>query len=445
MTTPDPILAHYAQQQAGLLATGIGERVPWINESRRRGLEKFHHLGFPTNRDEDWKYTRVSAIEKRAFVRASDGPPAALDTEYGICSHRAGRLVFVDGVHAPTASAVHGLPEGVSLLTLEEGFAADPGGIQAHLSRHENDAKNGFSALNAAFLDRGAVLKIAAGVQLDAPIELLFVATGSTEDQVSHPRIFIEAQTQSRVNVVETYRGIGPAAYLTNVATDITAAQGSQVTHCKVQLEGDAGYHVSTLRARLAQDARLSSTSISLGARLARSDIDVRLEGHGSACVLDGLMLARARQHVDYHTRVDHLVSDTSSDEYYKGIFDDRSRGVFNGRVYVHPGADRTDAQQQNRNLLLSKNAEIDTKPQLEIYADEVKCSHGATVGQLDDNMLFYLRSRGLTEEVSRSILTYGFAREVVDRIADPNLRQSVAEHVLVRLPGADQLGDLGA
>ena len=413
----------------------------WLRQLRARAIDCFTSTGLPTPRQEDWKYTRVNAIEKRLFALGAVRPTASstcaeLVLEHAVCADPGYRLVFVDGVFNAELSTRIQESDGLWVRPLCEALDVVKTDLEARQRAAEKDRASGFTLLNTAFVEEGVFIHTEPDAQISSPVELLFLAGQRNDEPMSHPQIWIDAGARSSLKVVENYAGPGASAYLTNVITQVKVNEQARVQHCKIQAEGDVGYHIASLWATVAKDGQFDSLSLSLGARLARNDIGVQLTGANAHATLDGLMLARGRQHTDFHTRVDHEVADTSSDEYYKGIFDERSRGVFNGRVYVHPGADRIDAQQQNRNLLLSRNAEIDTKPQLEIYADEVKCSHGATVGQLDENMQFYLRSRGLSQELARSILIYGFAQEVVDRIEDPMLRQQAAHIVKSRLPG---------
>jgi len=387
-----------------------------------------------------WKYTRVAPIERHAF----QPPPHAPAPDVSVDALRlpgdapAHELVFVDGRHRPELGRGGELPPGVSVLSLADAIDGGGDALAPYLAPAQRPA-HGFLALNDAFAADGVVLRVDEGVSVDTAVHLLFVASG-TADHVAHPRIVIECAAGSAVTVIEHYAAAGDSAYFNNVVTQARIGERASLTHYKLQRESTRAFHVSTLSVHQQADSRFLSHSVSLGAALARHDINVLLDAPGARCTLNGLYMGSGRQHVDYHTRVDHAKPGCTSEEDYRGILDGRSRGVFNGRVWVHPGAQQTDASQSNRNLLLSRNAEIDTKPQLEIYANDVKCAHGATVGQLDERMVFYLRARGIDEASARSLLTYGFARDLVDRMRDVPVREMVAAAVLDRLPGGGEI-----
>jgi len=445
MSTPSAaIAAHYQAELQAFTAHAAGE--DWLQALRADAMERFVQTGFPTPRQEDWKYTRVDTIGKRPFVQnpAANTPLRAEDVRaLSLCPDVLARMVFVDGRYVAELSSSHASDAQLRVVSLREELATNPQAVRDRLARLVHEADNGFTLLNSAFAREGAVIQAGPGASASGPVELLFISSGERDDVAAHAQIWLHVADGRRLDVVENYASHAAAPALTNVTTQCQLAGGACLNHIKVQNESAEHYHVANLQAQLATAATLTSVSISTGARLARNDINVRLDGEHAHVRLNGLMLGRGRQHTDYHTHVDHLVPKATSDEFYKGIFDDRSRGVFNGRVYVHGGADGTEASQQNHNLLLSRNAEVDTKPQLEIYADEVKCSHGATVGQLDENMLFYLRSRGLSEATATGILIFGFAQEMVDCIENPAVRSAVARRVMANLPGEVDIGDL--
>jgi Fe-S cluster assembly protein SufD len=287
----------------------------------------------------------------------------------------------------------------------------------------------------------GAYVHLARGVVLEEPIHLLFVAL--TPNAAAHPRNLVVAEAGAQATVIEHYVGRDGVEYFTNAVTQIFAAEGAAVEHCKLQQEAAQGFHVGAIHAAQGRDSRFVSHSMAFGAALARNDITTQFDAAGCTATLNGLYVAGGRQHIDHHTRIDHGRPDGTSREYYRGVLDGRSRGVFNGKVIVHPGAQHTDAEQLNHNLLLSEGSEIDTKPQLEIYADDVKCTHGATVGQLDDAQLFYLRSRGVEEETARALLTYAFAQDVIDRIRIAPVRARLKQLLLSRLPQGHRIREL--
>ena len=433
----------YVEAFARCESTLPGHDLGWLRDVRRAAIDAFSRSGFPTTRNEHWKYTNVAPIEKRAFNFAAPIPAAAAGDNAGVRfldDGRAPRLVFVDGRMNPGLSRLHTLPPGVEIQELTHSLERDAGFLEPRLARIVSLVKTAFTALNAAFMDTGAVVRIAPETVADVPVHLVFVSGSRERERAYAPRILIAAGAGSRLTVVEHYVGLDGAIYLDNAVTEVEIAEDAAVEHYKVQQASLAGYHIAALEAKLAAGASFHSWAVSLGARLSRHDIDVSLDHERARCTLDGLYIADGRQHVDFHTNIEHTAPRCESSEYYKGIAGGRGRGVFNGRVHVHPDAQKTDAHQTNRNLLLSRTAEIDTKPQLEIHADDVKCSHGATIGQLDETMLFYLRSRGIPESAARGMLTYGFARDVVDRIALPSLRESIGSAVLDRLPGGDDL-----
>ncbi len=359
--------------------------------------------------------------------------PAALlaEAEFG-----APRLMFVDGfLDAP--DALPAMPEGVSIRALASLLEA--GGSLAEAALPAGFDDRAMPALNGAFLTDGVIIEVAAGTTLEQPLHLLFLASGAAR-MAQYPRVMLRAGANSAVTIIEHYLGRGDAASLTNTVTIIDAGPGARVEHCKVQDEGDGAIHVGSLFATQARDSEVTSHSISLGAALARHDIDIRLDEPGAGVVLNGLYLAGGSQHVDHHTRVDHAAPHTRSEEDYRGVIDDAGHAVFNGRVLVRRDSQKIDAAQSNRNLLLSSKAEIDTKPELEIYADDVKCSHGATVGQLDEQALFYLRSRGIQEQTARALLTFAFADDVINRVPVEALRARLEQRVLGRMPESETL-----
>lgn len=430
MTSTDRILADFVRASAKLPGAG----VPWLTRARQAGLERFAQTGFPTARDEEWKYTSVAAIEKRAFTPLPNGARTAMPLELNALAfgrfpgHRA---VFVDGRYSQALSSLGLLPPGIILESLAATLERAPEVLEPLFG--DDRSQTVFGALNTAFMADGLYLHLPRGAAIEEPIHVFFVATN--ENAAIFPRNVIVAEEGARATVVEHYAGTHGVAYFTNAVTQIFATENAAVDHYKLQQEALQAFHVAGIHATQKRGSRLWSHSISLGAAIARNDISTALDAEGCEATLNGLYLARGRQHVDHHTRIDHAKPGGTSREDYRGLLDGASRGVFNGKVIVRPQAQGSDARQLNHNLLLSKDAEVDTKPQLEIYADDVKCSHGATVGQLDDAQLFYLRSRGIEEAVARSLLVYAFARQVIERIRVPSLRSRLEEVLLARLP----------
>jgi Fe-S cluster assembly protein SufD len=433
-----PVIERYVGEISALSEQLPGRALPWLQTARNDGLERFETLGFPSTRLESWKYTNVRPIEKRPYRPAAkacmglDADDLSAFFLEGLHTHR---LVFVNGHYAPELSLTGRLPDGVFAGDLARALTEMPRRIEPHLGRIADAGASGFSALNAAAMADGAFVYLGDGRDLQDPIHLLFLSTRQQDSVFTQPRNLIIGEAGSRALVIESYASLGESDHFTNAVTEIALESGSELEHYKLQRECAKAYHVATLQVHQGRDSRFTSHSVALGGRITRNDINSVLDAEGAECVLNGLYMADGRQHVDHHTRVDHVRPRCTSAEFYKGILDGYSRGVFNGRVYVHPDAQKTDASQTNRNLLLSRDAEVDTKPQLEIYADDVRCSHGATVGQLDERMLFYLRSRGIHEATARGMLTYGFAHDMVERMGLAPVRECVEDVLVNRLP----------
>jgi Fe-S cluster assembly protein SufD len=428
----NPSTSHYLDQFPRVVKTLPGHGLSWLTRMRRDAIERFAGSGLPTTRDEDWKYTSLRALENKRFDSAAPTVqlPLTIAGLAELALPDAHLLVFVDGRFRPTLSYAGQLPKGTILTGLASLLADPPEGLEELLAE---DSGAGFDALNTAFMADGAYLNLPPGTALTTPIQLLFI-TG-TAGLAVQPRNLIVAGADSRASIVEHHVGIDGCQYLTNALTRIVAAAGARIEHTKLQQESPTATHIATLRARQGPDTRFTSGSVALGSGLARVGIDVGLGAEGASCELTGLYVADGRQHIDHHTRVDHLKPGGTSREYYRGVMAGEARAVFNGKVVVHPDAQRSDAFQSNHNLLLSDGAEVDTKPELEIYADDVKCGHGATVGQLDPDQIFYLRSRGVDADSARALLTMAFARDVIDRIRLSSLRQRVEQLVQQRLP----------
>jgi Fe-S cluster assembly protein SufD len=418
----------YVQREARL----PGQGLPWLRAQRRQALEYFMDTGFPTFQHEDWKYTDVRPIAKRRFVPA-DGVghvDAAALAPYALPGHQ---LVFVDGRYQPALSRLGPLPDGARLLSLGEALARDPALVEGRLGACAGPARHGFAALNSALLQDGAVVYLHAGTVLEEPIHLLFVSTGAP-DAAAYPRNLIVAEAGSQATVIESYLGRDGGPTLTDALSEVTLEPGAALEHYRLEREAESGYHIGATHVRLARDSRYSSHAVALGARLARHELYAALEAEGAECALNGLYVGRGRQHLDQHTRIDHCRPRGTSRELYKGVLDGEARGVFSGRVVVHPDARKSDAEQANHNLLLSDTAEADSRPQLEIYADDVKCAHGSSTGSLDPDQLFYLRSRALDEALARNLLVYAFARDVLARMRLAPLRLALERQFAGRL-----------
>jgi Fe-S cluster assembly protein SufD len=391
----------------------------WLTELRRAAMERFVERGFPTMRDEDWRYTNLAALAATPFRVAGSAAADAVLTEMvqrSVIGPSAWpRLVFVDGRHAPRHSLARPLPGGARLSSLAEAMRGDQELIERHLARPARWESDVFAALNTAFIEDGALLHVPDEAMLTAPIELVFLTTQA--GVLSQPRILIVAGPHSRFTVVERYLGLTDQAGFVNAISELAIGPGASVDHYVLQEQSAATFHMAGIHAALERDSTFATCEATFGALLARTTLEVRFGGEGGRASLAGLYVTGGRQHVDHHVTVDHAVPRCSSRQLYKGVLDGSARAVFDGRVIVRPNAQKTDAAQTNKHLLLSDAVEVDSKPRLEIFADDVKCTHGAAEGQLAPEAIFYLRSRGLDEGSARRLLTLGFVREVVDRI----------------------------
>jgi Fe-S cluster assembly protein SufD len=424
-----------AFDQTGLL---WDDAPAWVAARREDAWNRFSATGFPSPRDEEWKYTPVAAIEQTAFRSAPEALLALRQVEPFVPLGFSGPVaVFVNGRFQPALSRLDGLPEGATLVGLHSALALWPEELEPRLMRLAADEDNPFAALNGALAEDGAYLRLRPGIELDQPVLLLHLTVGNHVPVMAHLRHLVVAEANSRVTLLARQASLGEEVHFIDTLTEVAVGEGAAVDYLKLQEESLRAYPLAQLRARVEKGGRFGSRIFSFGGQLSREDVHVELAGEGASCQLDGLYLADGRQHTDTHTRIDHQVPATSSRQTYKGIIAGRARAVFKGRVLVERDAQQTDARQANHNLLLSPEAEIDTTPQLEIYADDVKCSHGATVGQLDENQVFYLRSRGLDESAARGTLTYAFAADVMEA-AIPCVGEAVAATLLRRLPGGE-------
>jgi len=413
------------------------KRFPvWVDRIRNAAAQTFRTLPFPTTHDEDWKYTNVAPIVRGSFPPtigyASDLPSLA-DVEQRFPIGSAGsRLVFVDGRYVAELSQVSA---GRAVVQdLAQAFDDSPDLVEAHLGRYVPADLNAFTALNTSLIEEGALVWIPNGAVVEEPIHLLFLSIAARAS--THPRVLISLGRASEATIVETYAALGDGSRFTNAVAEMVLGEGAVLEHYRVVEESDSAYHIETTEVHQSRDSTYTSFSMNARAAIGRNDLHVRLAGEGASCTLNGLSVTQAEEHVDNHTLIDHIEPHGTSRQLYKGVLDDQSRTVFNGKIIVRPDAQRTDAQQANRNLLLSEDAVLDTKPQLEILADDVKCTHGATVGQLDDEMVFYLKSRGLNDEPARAILTYGFASDVVASVRDRSVRVHLDRLLAQRLVG---------
>jgi Fe-S cluster assembly protein SufD len=401
-------------------------------------MDRFAQTGFPSAREEEWRFTPVTPIVQTSWRMAAGGSEDIARDQVApfVFGHEEWcTLVFVNGDYAPGLSSPGNLPPGVVASSLAEALRNGSDLVQRHLSRYARIDESPFTALNTAFFRDGGFVLIPAGVDLPLPINLVFVTTGEAAGGVNHPRNLLVIERNSRASVVESYVTLAPGArYWTNPVTEVWTGANSWVEHTRIQRESEAAYHVGTTQAEVSRDSHYRSFSMAMGAALARHNLNARLADQYAEALLYGLYITHGEQLVDNHTVLYHDHPNCRSWEVYKGILDGRSRAVFNGKVMVRPEAQKTDAKQTNRNLILSDFAKVDTKPQLEIFADDVKCTHGATVGQLDEVALFYAQSRGLPADEARRMLTYAFAAEVINEVSLEPVRRELNRLLLERL-----------
>ena len=425
LTSHDRYQADFKAFEKGLPANG----PTWLRDIREEGLASFNKLGFPTARrgNEKWKYTNVTPIANTEFKypfkvggNAVNGQQIA---DVAPWEESWARLVFVDGLLSPTLSSGQGAKDGLRLANLAEAVSQDGGMVEKHLSRQAISGEDGFTAINTAFLRDGAFVHVPDGTAPSTALHLVFATSEGPQPIATHPRTLIVVGRHSRLTVVESYIGLTPTPYFTNAVAEIVVGEGAEVDHYRYMMESANAFHIGTTRVRVDRDATFSSTSFATGGRLARNDLGVLLDAPGGSCVLNGLYFTSDTQHIDNHINIDHAQPHTTSQQYFKGILADSSRAVFSGRVLIRKDAQKTYARQSDKNLILSEGARVNTKPSLEIFADDVQAFHGATAGAVAKDALFYMRSRGLDEETARGVLIHGFASEIIDAVGLPSLR----------------------
>ncbi|NNF62348.1 MAG: Fe-S cluster assembly protein SufD [Gammaproteobacteria bacterium] len=404
----------------------------WLTATRDKAMQQVLASGLPTTRNEHWKYTNLRTLARRKFEPAA----VAVDTD---------KIPSLVATGQPAASFVNGQLHELSVgdypaTTIAQLLEQQPETLNGRLSALVSYDKHPFAALNTAFFSDGIVIEVPAGAEYTTPLLLEFISAAAEQPALVCPRVLIVLGDNAKLSVIERYAGLPGAQNLTNAVTEVHLGQGAQLSHYRLQelTEADTGMHL--LAVHQGGDSMLRTHGVDLGGKLVRNDLHTWLCAPGATAELDGFYLAVASQHVDNHTRVDHSAPHTTSDENYRGVLADKARAVFNGKVYVAKDAQKVDARQSNRNLILSGKAEVDTKPELEIYADDVKCSHGATVGQLDEDAMFYLRSRGIGERTAKALLTFGFIEEILAGFGVAELRQYVETLVTERLPDSERL-----
>ncbi len=425
--------SRYAAEYLNIAPILCGQSLLWLEEQRLRALSQFSEQGFPSSHEEEWRYTNVSAIEKKLFSPTINKTINLVDIEWLKLYQlqEAWSVVLVDGHFSAELSSLEDLPVDVLVMGMADALQKLPETLENYINQSVNIDENSFIAFNTAWFTDGLFVSVNAKRILEKPIQVLHVAT--QQDVLAATRTVIILDKMAEASIIETYVGYDNA-YLSSTVTEVFVGQNAHLTLYKMQCESEKAYHFGGIYVKQDRDAHFTHHNFAFGALLARSDIHTDLD-HASECELNGLYLGVKRQHIDSHTRINHIKPHGISRELYKGVLDDRARGVFQGRVIVAKDAQQTDSQMNNRNLLLSDDAEADSKPQLEIYADDVKCGHGVTVGQLDEKSIFYLQSRCIDEEVARNILTFAFANEMVDRIKIKALHEMILEQVLIRFP----------
>lgn len=426
---------HYLSDFRHDFSNGRSGSPTWLRALRESAIGSFERLGFPTRNDEDWKYTSVEPIVSQSFERQRSPEPVSVEAilPRSFTDPECNRLVFVNGTFAPQLSLWRDVPANLRVQSLADAIKHDDQILAPYLAACARHEKEAFFALNTAFMEDGAVVVVPARCRLQAPLQLIFVSMAGERGIALYPRNLLLVGAGSEVKIVETYVGLGAGSYFVDAVTELIGEEDSAIDYYQLQREGDAGFHIGAVDARLKRNCHFTSHAITLAGALVRNDVHVALEGEGSECILNGLYLLDGQQHVDNHTEIEHRRPRATSFELYKGILSGNAHGVFNGKIVVHKDAQKTDARQTNKNLLLSEDAVVNTKPQLEIHADDVKCSHGSTIGQLDADALFYLRSRGLDTHEARSLLSYAFASDVVGRIRIPSLRSRLDEYLLTK------------
>jgi Fe-S cluster assembly protein SufD len=407
----------------------------WVRNLREDAFARFCEVGFPTTHNEDWRFTNVSQIANTDFQLPAESRIAKSDIERFRVQGVACQLVFVNGWFARELSLIEKLPKSVEIGSLAEELNGNADKLEPHFGRYLNIQRDAFCALNTAFADDGALVRIGRNVVVEKPIHLLFVSAESDQPLMTHPRNLIVIGDEAQATIIEDYVSVGESVAFCNTATELLVGENAIVAHYMIEREHRQASNVSTLRIQQGRSANVSSHSVLLGGGLVRNNVHPVLAGEGAECLINGLFIGNGRQHLDNYMLVEHASPHCGSRQFYNGILDDQAHGVFHGRIIVHKDAQKTDAKQTNRNLLLSDDARIDTKPQLEIYADDVKCTHGATIGQIEENALFYLRSRGIDEISARKLLLLAFANECLDRMATGAGRDHVEalihEHLL--------------
>lgn len=434
---------YYLESFARFDTATAGNGHEWLRPVRQAAIARFGELGFPTTRDEDWRFTNLAPIGQIPFQLAGDARGKVIRQgleQFSIPGLGGAQLVFVNGRYVAALSSPGSLGDGLSVRSLAEALRGDRDVLEQHLARYAGYYDDAFSALNTAFMEDGAFVHIRRGRVIDQPIRLLYVSTATAQPIVTHPRNLIVMDEDSQAVIIEDYVSLDAGVYFSNVVTEAVVGQNGVLSHYLLEQESEQAFNISTLRVEQGRSSNVTSHTVMLGGALVRNNVHPVLSGEGGECVINGLFMAKGRQHMDNFMRVEHASPHCDSRQFYHGILDGHSHGVFSGRIIVHKDAQKTDAKQTNKNLLLSQDAQIDSKPQLEIYADDVKCTHGATIGQINQDAVFYLRSRGIAEDAARALLLFGFAGESLERMKDEPIRKHLERLVADWLPRGELL-----
>jgi Fe-S cluster assembly protein SufD len=406
----------------------------WLQDLRDHAASRFVELGFPSVRDEDWRFTNVAPIASSEFRPAPAAQLSADDLDTFLYAGARFRLVLVNGRFSAELSRTSGMPAGFRFGSLAAAVSEQADVVGRYLGKLAEPDHRAFAALNTAFTHDGAYVCVPDGVVFEHPLQIMYVSVVDGAPSMSHPRTLIVAGDNSQVQIVETYVSSAGQQHFTNAVTEVVAGENAVIDHYKIEEESVDAFHIASMHIHAARSSNVSTHAFTLGGRFVRNDIIAVLDGDGAECTLNGLYLADGERLVDTHTTIDHAKPHCPSHEIYKGILGGRARAVFNGKIIVRPDAQKTDAKQTNRALLLSDNATINTKPQLEIFADDVKCTHGAAIGQLDEDALFYLRARGLTFAEARDMLIHAFAGEILERVKIEPLKSALEDELYAQL-----------
>ncbi len=430
--------AFYTSDFQASLDRKSGSAPSWLAPLKKAAFSRFTEMGYPTRHHEEWRFTIITPLLDKRFVLATEVPNHDESDLDGLAfiSQDFPRLVFVNGRYSEKLSVTTGIPGGVRAGSIAQVLQNEPSLLENHLGRNADIESQPFTALNTAFLEDGAVVIIPAGKIVEQPIQVVYISVEQINQPISHPRTLIVAGENSQSTIIESYVSKQGTVSFSNAVTEVAVGANAVVDHYKLQRESETAYHIGSMAITMARNANFSSHSLTLGGAITRNEVTALLGNEGCECTLNGVYLADGARVVDNHTSIDHAMPHCNSHEVYKGILDDKAHGVFNGKIFVRQDAQKTDAKQTNKTLLLSEDAQINTKPQLEIFADDVKCTHGATIGQLNEEALFYLRARGIGLDDARSMLIHAFASDVIDRIKIVSLREEIDMLLFELLPG---------